>query len=433
MEARGQPKPTRRQFLKALGAGSALALSAPLLAACGQPAAPAPTATAATTPAAAAAPTTAPAAVPTATAAPTTAAAEPTATAAPVEATPTAAASAAGQVKEVPRSKTLIVMWQGQNGKYIDWDLWNPFAVGATHQTGANQIFEPLAYYSAFADKTYMWLAEDYEYSSDYKELTVKTRKGVSWSDGQPFSARDVAFTFNTLKELGSKVIWGTETQMYVDSVNATDDNTVVFKFKVPAPRFFDFVTYKYDIGVYIAPKHIYEGKDWTSFKNFDVARGWPVTTGPWTVAAASPESKTLDRREEWWAVKQGLVPRMPAMERILWVPLADETAAAQAMIRNEVDHTHTKVELAKQAVDENPKVTTHSGREAPYGYTDWWPLSLYVNCSKKPFDDKDVRWALSYYINREQIIEVGYSGYGSTWPLPMPSYPPLRPYVDAV
>ena len=278
-----------------------------------------------------------------------------------------------------------------------------------------------------------MWLAESYQYSPDFKELTVKTRQGITWSDGEPFSAHDVAYTFNMLRELGPKVIWGTETQMFVDSVNATDDNTVVFKFKVPAPRFFDFVTYKYDIGVYIAPKHIYDGQDWTSFRNWDLAKGWPVTTGPWRVVAASPESKLFDRRDEWWAVKQGLVPRMPAMERVIWVPLADETAATQAMIRNEVDHTHAKVELTKQAVEQNPKVTTHSGRQSPYGYVDWWPLSLYVNCSRKPFDDKDVRWALSYYINREQIIEIGYSGEGSLWPVPMPSYPPLRPYVDAI
>ena len=62
----------------------------------------------------------------------------------------------------------------------------------------------------------------------------------------------------------------------------------MVLKFKIPSPRFFFFATYKYDIGVYIVPKHIFEGQDWTSFKHFDMAKGWPVTTGPWKVADAS-------------------------------------------------------------------------------------------------------------------------------------------------
>ena len=50
-----------------------------------------------------------------------------------------------------------------------------------------------------------------------------------------------------------------------------------------------------------------------------------------------------------------------------------------------------------------------------------------------KPFDDKDVRWALSYYIDRGQLIDVGYLGASQVSALPMPDYLPLRPYFDAV
>ena len=63
----------------------------------------------------------------------------------------------------------------GTQGKYLDYELWNPYAIGANHQTGPNLIYEPLAYYSAFADKEYIWLAESYEYSPDFKQLTIKT------------------------------------------------------------------------------------------------------------------------------------------------------------------------------------------------------------------------------------------------------------------
>ena len=73
-------------------------------------------------------------------------------------------------------------------------------------------------------------------------QLTVKTRQGIKWSDGEVFSAEDVAYTFNQLVQVGSKVKWGADVQQFLTSATATDANTTVFKFKVPAPRFFDFI-----------------------------------------------------------------------------------------------------------------------------------------------------------------------------------------------
>ena len=169
-----------------------------------------------------------------------------------------------------------------------------------------------------------MWLAESYKYSPDFKELTIKTRSGIKWSDGKPFSAEDVAYTLTSLRDLGPKVRWGVDVQQFMQEAKATDRNTVVLKFNIPAPRFFYFLTYKYDIGVYIVPKHIFQGQDWTTFKHFDVAKDWPVTTGPWRVAFASPEQKVLDRRDEWWAAKAGLAP-LPKVERNVWLPSAGE------------------------------------------------------------------------------------------------------------
>jgi peptide/nickel transport system substrate-binding protein len=63
----------------------------------------------------------------------------------------------------------------------------------------------------------------------------------------------------------------------------------------------------------------------------------------------------------------------------------------------------------------------------------DWWPYSLYVNNDKAPFDDKDIRWALSSFIDRQQIVDVSWAGAAEPSPLPMPYYPALRPYIDAV
>src|ERR1019366_10197550 len=251
-------------------------------------------------------------------------------------------------------------------------------------------------------------------------------------SDGVPFSAEDVAYTLNTLRDYGPRVKWGVDVQQAVTKATATDANTVVVDFTIPAPRFFFFMTYKYDIGVYIVPKHIFEGQDWTTFKHFDLAKGWPISTGPWKVTEASLQQKVFDRRPDWWAAKAGLAP-LPVVERTIWLPAVGEQALAQALITNQIDAGFgMQPATFKTVFDGNPKITTYTGRKPPYGYVDWWPISLYVNNDVKPFDDKDVRWALSYYIDRGQLIDVGYLGASQVSALPMPDYLPLRPYFDA-
>jgi peptide/nickel transport system substrate-binding protein len=341
--------------------------------------------------------------------------------------------ASAARPRDVPRNRTLTLVWGGREGRWVDYELWNPYAIGANHQNGPGIFYEPLAYYSAFADKEYLWLAESYTYRLDFKELTINTRSGISWSDDVPFSAEDVAYTLNSLRDLGPKVRWGVDVQQFMQEARVTDPNTVLITFKVPAPRFFYFMTYKYDIGVYIVPKHIFQGQDWTTFKHFDTAKDWPVTTGPWKVVFASPEQKVIDRRDEWWAAKAGLAP-MPKVERNIWLPSAGEQQLAQALITNQVDYSMSMLPTTLPTVfRQNPKIITHSGQKPPYGYMDWWPYSLYVNNEKPPFNDRDIRWALSSFIDRQQIVDVSWAGAAEPSPLPMPDYPALRPYLNSV
>jgi peptide/nickel transport system substrate-binding protein len=338
------------------------------------------------------------------------------------------------QGAEIPRNKTMILIGiNSRDGRWVDYELWNPYAIGANHQNGPNLIYEPLAYYSAFADKWYMWLAESYQFTPDFKQLTIKTRQGIKWSDGTPFSAEDVAFTMNSLRDLGPKVKWGIDVNQALDEATVTDPNTVVLKFKIPSPRFFFFASYKYDIGIYIVPKHIFQGQDWTSFKHFDIAKGWPVTTGPWKITASSLQQKVFDRRDTWWAADQKLAP-MPQILRNIWLPSVGEQETAQAQITNGSDFGGPlQPATFPTVIRQNPKVTSFSGQKPPWGYVDWWPLSLYVNNEVKPFDDKDVRWAVSHYIDRQQVIDVAYLGAETISTLPMPPYKPLLPYFDVV
>ena len=116
---------------------------------------------------------------------------------------------ATAQLKPVPRNRTLTLVWIGsREGRWVDYELWNPYAIGSNHQNGPGILYEPLAYYSAFADKEHLWLAESYRYSPDFKELTIKTRSGIKWSDGTPESeglANGATYerTFDTVGSFG--------------------------------------------------------------------------------------------------------------------------------------------------------------------------------------------------------------------------------------
>jgi peptide/nickel transport system substrate-binding protein len=419
---------SRRAFLRVATLGG----TAMLAAACA-PAAPAPPTAA---PAAAAKPTTAPAAAPT-----TAAAAQPTTAAA---AAPAAAATAAkpqaapAQPAPVPRNKQLILMWAGKEGKYTDYELWNPFAPDANHQNGPGLFHEPLYYYSGFANKEIPWLAESYQYAPDFKSLTIKTRSGITWSDGTPFSAKDVAFTLTESAKQGAKIKFGSDVATFMSDATAKDDTTVLVNFKVPAPKFMYMLTYKYDNGVYMVPQHIYsQSADWSKFTNFDLAKGLPVTTGPWKLVFSSADQKIIDRRDDWWAVKAGLVKAMPQVQRIVYLPFPGETQTAQALITNAVDCSlDLRPNTMKQILSQNPKLKGWDGTNSPYGYTDWWPTSLYVDTTKAPWSDKDMRWALSHLIDRQQLIDVTFNGASTPTKLPIPDpaqYAGLKPFVDGV
>src|SRR5438132_14178241 len=243
-----------------------------------------------------------------------------------------AAAQVSG-LAQVPRNQTLVTVRGGTQGKFIEDQLWNPFIPTANHQLGSQFVCEPLAFYSAYQDKLTMWLAESFQYSPDYKTLTIKTRKEAMWSDGVPFTADDVAYTYNTLNKLGAKAKWGADVQQVLDTAVVVDPQTVQLNFKIPAPRFFEYSAYKFDIGIYMMPKHIFEKQqdDIATFTHFDVAKGWPVTTSPWQVVYAAPDQKVMDLRPNWWGT--GIVANLPKVQRLVYLPDPGEQNLAQGMI----------------------------------------------------------------------------------------------------
>ncbi|MEE8078277.1 MAG: ABC transporter substrate-binding protein, partial [Pseudomonadales bacterium] len=346
---------------------------------------------------------------------------------------------ASSEVTDVPRDKTLISYLGGAEGRFVDHQLWNPYAIGANHQSGPNIIFEPLAFFSAFDDKTIPWLATDWSFNADFTELTMNLRKGVNWSDGEEFNADDVVYTLNTLKDLKEEVRWGTDIDSAMNRAEKTGSHQVKVFLDRPDPRFMFLLTYKFDIGVYMVPEHHYGGQDWTTFTDYDPDKGWPLTTGPWRVVSGSPEQKIIDRRPSWWGegvAQLGQYAQLPEIERVIYLPTPDQTARAQALISDQVDYSSmTTPAVIADVLSQNSDLTTHTGADAPQGYVDWWPVSLAFNDSGKfgPYDNPDVRWAFSKYLNREQLRDVAYDGQAAFNPLTMPQYPPLQKYFDGI
>jgi len=441
---------SRRFALQSIGGFGVVAL----LGACAPSAPPSPTAAAAqaapTTAPAAAAPTPAAAAT-TAPAAAATTAPAPAAPTAPPTSAPTAAPAAAGdpsKLKQVPRNRTWISVGTGGEApqQFSDVALHNPFLLGVS-RSGYQVVMEPLFYYNAYntdaacgppgvdcKNGEMPWIGTSYKFSDDFKQVVVNLRKGVEWSDGQPFTAKDVVFTVKMLTETAPKLTWSTDMKQWVQDVVAPDDYTVQFTLTNPNPRFiFSYFTFHQDVGVFIVPQHIFQGQDYETFSNFDLDKGWPVVTGPYKMVYSDSQQKIWDRRDDWWGAKTGFHP-LPAPERMIFLPGYDEAKQVEMLINNEVD-VALSMQLGniKAAMDRNPAIASWSGKDPPYGYVDWWPTGLGFNDTKEPFNDPDIRRAINNAINRDEIVKIGYQGAGEKTVVPYPGFPILNTYTQGI
>ena len=334
-------------------------------------------------------------------------------------------------VEQVPRNRTLIL----GTTLMTDYDSFNPFILG-TSSPGFDYLFEPLYFYNAYVDEDNIipWIATSHEFNDDFTEVTIHIRPEVKWSDGQPWTAHDLKFTVDLLKTHAPELSFSTDIDTWVEKVEVPDSLSAVFTLKAPNPRFvFSYFTYNFGNGIHIVPKHIWEGKDPTTFKNLDIAKGLPVVSGPYRLSLSEPLQRIWDVREDWWGVTTGF-QRLPKVERIIYLPQGDENKWVQMMIANQMDQCiDLRPANIKALLDANPNVTTWSGRDLPYGYRDWWPPVLGFNVLEKPFDDAEVRWAVNYAIDREQLVKIGWQGAGEYTLLPFPDFPPLKKYTSQV
>ena len=335
---------------------------------------------------------------------------------------------------DVPRERTLILdCVEGGTcaGQISDFGSFNPYIPGSPTRTGFQFMLEPLYFYNAYAqdssESIIPWIAESHEYNDDFTEVTINIRDGVKWSDGMPWTANDLVFTINMLKDNAPELSFSVDMDNWVAEAVATDDLTAVITLNNPNPRFvFSFFTHNFDNGVPIVPAHIWEGEDPTTFTFLTEDFSQPVVTGPYSMVLSSPQQRIWDLRTDWWASEIGHSD-LPQVERVIFLPWFDDIKRTQSMISGEVDTTGDLRPSNMTAVlNATDHVTTFSGRDLPYGYLDWWPTSLGFNVLEEPFNDPDIRWAINYAIDRDQIITIGLQGAGEATLLPFPNFTSL-------
>ena len=315
-----------------------------------------------------------------------------------------------------------------------DFDKFNPFIPGSIARTGYNFLYEPLYFYNAYQTEANLipWIAKSHQFNDEYTQVKVSIRKGVAWSDGAPWTAHDLVFTINMLKDNAPELRFSTDMATWVEEATALDEVTAQITLKAPNPRFiFSYFTNSFDNGISIVPKHIWEGEDPKTFSNFSVEKGLPVVTGPYSLQLSSPQQRIWKLRPDWWAAKIGF-QKLPAVQRLTYLTYLEDSKRVQNLLANQMD---TSLDLRPaniiSVVEGNPSITTWTGRQTPFGYLDWWPVCLGFNALEEPFSDSQIRWAINHAINRDQLVEIGWQNSGSPSLLPFPEFPPLRKFTD--
>lgn len=260
----------------------------------------------------------------------------------------------------------------------------NPFSPNSMPMT-QQSIYEPMFVFNPVDGTTTPWLAEEWSSSEDGMGVTFTLREGVQWSDGEPLTGEDVVFSFELQKEL----LGGFE---YLESVTA-DGTAVTFTYNTP------FSPGLFEIGQQvIIPKHIWENIEDPANETNPA----PVGTGPYTeVTNFQTQSYQLLRNPNYWQ-EDG-----QKIEGIQMLAFAGNDPANLATTNGETD-------WADQFI---PDIENTFVAKDPENRAYWFPavdamINLQLNTTKAPFDDVDVRKAISMAIDREAVTSVAMQGY---------------------
>jgi len=225
--------------------------------------------------------------------------------------------------------------------------------------------------------------------SADGRTLTYHLRRGVRWSDGMPFTADDVVFTADVIRNPSNNtIIAGSQTWQDVVSVSKRDAWTVVVRLKRPDVEVPATLLVSNSLSA-ILPKHAFA----STAINTAPYNAMPVGIGPFRYSAfRRGDAVEMEANPYWYGSR-------PKLRRIVYKIVPDYTTAINELQTGELD-----LLVGINGVDVDRVRAMRGVRIARF--LDFFESGLFINVTSPPTDDLVVRRALRLATNRPALFD---------------------------
>jgi peptide/nickel transport system substrate-binding protein len=304
-----------------------------------------------------------------------------------------------------PQSKTTFTI-----GVTQDVDSTNPFTgIAADAYEIYQLIYDTLNGYSAKDFSTVGVLAQSWSPSADGLTWTYKLRPNLKWSDGQPLTSQDVAYSINRVRNgTYEQTNWGNYVTN-ITGVTAPDPTTVVMTVKKPTPIM-------YHVSVPILPEHIWKSISEKAVSNFanEPKPGQPIVgSGPFVLTeVVKGQFIRLERNPNYWGTPSKI-------DHLVFRVFNSQDSMAQALKRGEIDFADNLDANIFNSLKSTPGIkaidTLYSGfDEIAMNTGAALDTGQPIGDGHPALKDKVVRQAINYAIDRKTLVAKVYGGYAS-------------------
>ena len=268
----------------------------------------------------------------------------------------------------------------------ISLDTLHPYAHSSSPQYGIwNNMLEPLVEVN-YAKRDYSGvLAQSWEFQG--KKWIFKLRKNVRFHDGAPFTAQDVIYSINRIKN--DKQSLQRDNFRDLAEMQALDDHTVAFITEAPSAVFLDRLQNRFILG-----------KAGTEAQSGELGERKPVGTGPYRFVSWQRDGNlVMTRNDNYWGSKA-------AIKEIVTRRVKEDAGRVAGLLAGQGDVTNNVPVEELSRFANHPRVRA----EKVEGVRMYF---LAMNVTYKPFDNKLVRQAINYAVDPAVIIKHIYEGNG--------------------